>query len=207
MDHLQTLTDRGGVCGFEGNTDFYGFGIRLGLYFQLFSTISVTLLGKESYSKYYRLSNIAMLLSIIIVVLKQSVNRSVMGVEVAFISWIISTTLMSVSTSKLDKFYVCVYVAIGCMYSVYMAWFYYHGLDLLPKSTCADEYEFFFSKVSLWHWYRTFNKVIFTIVCLLSALGLFFVIYSVICTPLAQPFFFPQFRTKDLTSNCSRAPR
>jgi hypothetical protein len=104
MNQLQSPTDRDGLCGFEGDSDLYGFGVRLGLYFQLFSTISVQFLSKESYSKYYRLSNVALLMSIIVVVLKQSAKRSIMGVEISFAIWIVSTTLYCVQFSKMTKF-------------------------------------------------------------------------------------------------------
>jgi hypothetical protein len=35
---IPTDLDRHNVCGFEGNSDLYGLGIRLGVYFQLSSS-------------------------------------------------------------------------------------------------------------------------------------------------------------------------
>jgi hypothetical protein len=32
-------------------------------------------------------------------------------------------------------------------------WFWFHGMDTLPRS-CRDDYAFFFKKVSIWHWFR-----------------------------------------------------
>lgn len=192
MAHLQPIAVRRSICGFEGNSDLYGLGVRVGLYLQLFSSISVSVyLAKESYLKFYRISNMAMLLSVMIIIINESVQKAVKGVEVNSLVFVLTVQVYAMVfplfAAKPDWLYWTVFLGIGVVQNVYTLWFFFHGLDVLPRSACLDEYGFFFAKVSIWHWYRTVGKVF---VCLGFA--------ALLLAPLCM--FVPIFHTTVLVS-------
>lgn len=53
-------------------------------------------------------------------------------------------------------------VGLAALYN----YFWWRGMDLLPRS-CPDDKAFFFTKVSIWGWFRSLNKAS----AVLAALG------------------------------------
>ncbi|KAJ0130951.1 High-affinity glucose transporter ght2 [Fusarium oxysporum f. sp. albedinis] len=163
-----------GNCGFQGNGDLYGLGVRLGLYIQLL-TIGVvsSLLPKSLYSSYFINTNISLFASTWIIIIKESALRDISGVEINIFSILAATQLGA--TILLVQRHMAMLPAISMasiliniLTSGYWTWFFWRGLDVLPRSACPDEYAFFFARVSLYDWFRTLSKV-FSVIALVSA--------------------------------------
>lgn len=169
MELITRIPSENGTCGFQGNSDLYGLGVRLGIYFQVFALILASFLGSMKRLRAFHLSNAALGIATFIVLINESVKKDIKGVEVATFTWTMVSLLVSMnySAAGLGLGPLVVVRLSAATLVIYLTWFWYHGLDVLPRTDCRDEFVFCFAKVSLWHKYRTFSKVVFTI----SALG------------------------------------
>jgi len=157
-------------CSFEGNADLYGLGIRIELYIQLVTTVFVAgFLPTSNYSAFFKNTYASLLGSTWVIILKESASRDIRGVEVALFSWLslfqLGGLLMLMSSPQfIDSMaaflvWTIIPTLMQVMATSYWLWYFFRGLDVLPKSDCMDEYMFFFTKVSLYHWFRTLSKV------------------------------------------------
>jgi len=153
-------------CAIQGNSDLYGLGIRISVYVQYLTILVAAVSGRKLYSK-IRTAVLIYAVAILIVVFRNSISGSIHGLEVPIIQFLVliqlSAVLPTVWVVSVVGWFI--YLALAAN-SAYFVWYWFRGLDFLPKSACVDEYAWFFAKVSLYHWYRTFNKVFacFTIV-------------------------------------------
>ncbi|KAG8922928.1 hypothetical protein FRC02_011507 [Tulasnella sp. 418] len=69
----------------------------------------------------------------------------------------------------------------------YSIWFIYIGMDAMQAPPCSH-YAFFFAKVDLYHWFRTMQKVFFTIAAVLCSILLMFTFASFITCTRASGF-------------------
>jgi len=158
MDAVDTLQIRDAECGFDGTPDLYGLGVRIALYIQFFTAFLVALgLHGEHQLRFYRIASLSFLVSLYLVVIIKSADNTLRGVEAQLMSWLFIvqffTVLTTMSKSKLSKmmkkglglflFMWIFFTALG----TYMVWFWYVGLDRMPRSDCPDEYGFFWTKV------------------------------------------------------------
>jgi hypothetical protein len=146
-------------CAITGNSDLYGLGIRLSIYVQYLTILVAAISGRRLYSK-IRTAVLIYAVAILIVVFRNSISGNIYALEVPIIQLLVlvqlSAVLPTVWVTSLIGWMI--YVAFAAN-SAYFVWYWFRGLDKLKKSDCADEYAWFFAKVSLYHWYRTFNKV------------------------------------------------
>ncbi|KAI5813204.1 hypothetical protein BZA77DRAFT_390078 [Pyronema omphalodes] len=167
----------GETCGFEGNGDMYGLGIRLGVYIQAFAT---TLSGayKQESSRSASFANgffqFAMFVALVYMTV---INRELEVVEAAII---ILFTFCSVSISNPEdkalrmpemrqfqdirrllqhSFVPFGKLLIELALNLYWTWFWFIGIERQKLSPCTG-YGFFFSKVSLFGWFRTLATIV-----------------------------------------------
>src|SRR5690554_6146272 len=77
------LNDMNEACGYQGNGDLYGLGIRVGLYIQLLTICMVSsVLPKSLHSSYFINTNISLFASTWIIIIKESILRNIAGVEI-----------------------------------------------------------------------------------------------------------------------------
>ncbi|KAL7789490.1 hypothetical protein V8C37DRAFT_211169 [Trichoderma ceciliae] len=147
-------------CPVDGDSDLYGLGIRVGIYIQMLTVqlsglASAILKTEDSLGQ----GTIIFVLATGIVLVRQLRGLEIEAVEV----FPILTLLLAQAgvcrvpywkgqtTALIYTFEVSGLIAL-------FAWFWWHGMDTLPRS-CHDDKAFFFTKVSIWHWFRTLNKV------------------------------------------------
>jgi len=156
------------LCGLDGNPDLTGLGLRAALYIQ---TVTFSIAGEfvpaEAASLYG--SAIALLLAIFVALVRETIMGSLRAPEVAVVLWLfVSQFAGSVRALKRSGFPSSaagrarsyLHFAILCSYLGYATWFWFAGLDTLPRTAC-DEYAFFFTKVDVRGWFRTLAKVAF----------------------------------------------
>lgn len=56
-------------------------------------------------------------------------------------------------------------------------WFWFKGMDTLPRS-CPDDYAFFFKRVSIWNWFRKFGQAASVFSMVLGAGGVLVYLFS-----------------------------
>ena len=161
------------ACGFAGNGDIYGLGIRLGVYLQwLASILQKRYMVRENTGLQRELldANSIFCLSIFVatILLSSGSVGPVHGVEILIMlhiffgsTYIISYDYIIRNRQKAAVTYygVLVLIAMTCGMSAYATWFWFSGLDRLPATSCGD-FAFLFAKVALRGRARTFFKII-----------------------------------------------
>lgn len=149
------------TCPVTGNSDLYGLGIRIGIYIQMLTVqlsglASAILKTEDSLGQ----GTIIFVLAtgIVLIRLLQEAD-TIQAVEVFPI---LSLLLAQVGVCRVPYWKgqttALIYTfEVGGLITLF-AWYWWHGMDTLPH-VCHDDKAFFFAKVSIWHWFRTFNKV------------------------------------------------
>lgn len=162
--------------GFEGQSDLYGLGVRISLYVQLATMLSIPMLGLPRYNSFFVRSSFFLFVATWIVIVQQSAISRMRGSEIYFFSWLTLSqavaivflqfnTFSSVAEmrkmldgNRMLKINAC-FLIILALVACYYTWFFWKGLDILPGSECGRDYAFFFSKASIYGWLRTLQKV------------------------------------------------
>ncbi|KAK4237965.1 hypothetical protein C8A03DRAFT_34071 [Achaetomium macrosporum] len=174
-------------CGFQGNSDIYGLGIRVGIYLQWLAAIVAELSGPDDIEVSHRAAGsyqLAMLAGLVLVT--QDHTPGVHAVEAFLILlfcfagvWVASirTARASGLSAMLSETRVehpgsttrpptpatgFFRQLLGCATCAYGIWTLFVGLDVLPRTAC-DEVGFFFARVRLFGWFRDMFKVFFII--------------------------------------------
>jgi hypothetical protein len=155
------------TCGFRGDENTYGLGIRIGVYLQwISSTIAYNFLPQEAvnmriFNTSFQIANFAGLLYITIMKGTGQPSGKLYAVE----CWIVLTFCLGGvasgrsrdkpnSRSQAPNFAghrasvigSLVQLAIGAAMTFYAVWFFYVGMDRMEKPPCS-RYAFFFAKV------------------------------------------------------------
>lgn len=156
------------VCGFDGNPDLYGLGVRSGIYIQVVSFfLAAFRLKKES--AYLQSSAFVFLFAIFIALVRETANRTLRAPEAAILNWLVIFQLMGVvtlMTNAVSAGTVLRLAMVGFIFPAYIGyngWFWWVGIDVLPAPPPGcDEYGYMFTKVNLRGWFHTLNKVVWT---------------------------------------------
>ena len=177
-------------CGFAGNSDIYGFGIRLGIYAQwVASILSKVFLVSESPNVLRDVVDANTIFSIAIFIATALLTTGILGdvhaVEILILLHIYfgSTYIVFFDTLQYAEptetgltFWaqtVMIYITTGM--SIYSLWFWFHGLDGLLSPQC-DSFAFLFAQVTVQGPARTFFK--FMAVVNMAIWGLYFAFFG-----------------------------
>ncbi|KAK5998385.1 hypothetical protein PT974_00764 [Cladobotryum mycophilum] len=147
-------------CPIDGDNDLYGLGIRVGIYIQMFtvqlSGLASAILRTEDHLGQ---GTIIFVLATGIVLVRELSRRDIYPVEVFPILTLLlaQVGVCRVPYWKNQTTAVIYMFEIGGLIALFV-WFWWHGMDTLERP-CHDDKAFFFAKVSIWHWFRTLNKV------------------------------------------------
>ncbi len=155
-------------CGFVGSTDIYGIGIRIGYYAQALSTWIANffvLSEAKSLRTVNTLFIFAMFIGLIFMSTTPSQTHAVEGyimIQTIFVVWYVGATDVSRFSIKFWKFdFERALIRNGSIFGmvVYNVWYWWEGLDVMQRTPCGT-FGFFFSKVTLYGWYRSANMVL-----------------------------------------------
>ncbi|KAI1469386.1 uncharacterized protein F4812DRAFT_327902 [Daldinia caldariorum] len=158
-------TDHG--CPIQGKPDLYGLGLRLGLYLQFIAIVLARPSVKPAF-KAITSSTIAFVLANFIVLVRESASRTLFAPEAYLLFFLLVPQLvLNVINTDVPSGFVHIRGTIALLlwgaFCFYFTWFWWVGLDVLPMSGCEEEFGFFFTKISLRGWFRTLNKVLWTV--------------------------------------------
>lgn len=160
-------------CPLQGDPDLYGLGIRLGIYFQML-TIQASGLLNYVLREEDGMGEISVIFifSVGTILIRKLVSGDIEAVEAMFMIGALMGLANSYrSSNQLRGLAQLIYTfELLVLISIYV-WFWWHGMDTLHH-TCPDNYSFFFSRVSIWGWFRTFNKVLTVFAALAGAMML-----------------------------------
>ena len=155
-------------CGFAGNSDIYGVGIRIGYYTQALS-VWIANYFVLSEAKTLRSTNLLFMFAVLIGLFALS-NKSphVFAIEAFLLLQLSFATFYIgvVDWTRYSKKYWRFSPGRNTLMSItnlcaigYNAWFWWTGLDKMNKTPCGT-YAFFFTRVDLYGWYRAMYRAL-----------------------------------------------
>ncbi|KAG8993042.1 hypothetical protein FRB90_000808, partial [Tulasnella sp. 427] len=159
------------TCGFEGDDNTYGLGIRLGLYLQWLSTMACNVLGlfepeearsMKSINLCFQASVFGGLLDITITRGRTQDAGQLYAAEIWVILCLCIGGVLTVGPEPAKRAYVVHDVCqqlLNIAMSSYAIWFAFTGMDQMAHPPCSH-FTFFFARVDMYHWFRQFWKVV-----------------------------------------------
>jgi hypothetical protein len=153
-------------CGFHGNPDIYGPGIRIGIYTQtlaVFITKYFALSDAHSLRDAITVFSIALLSVSIVLAINSPITFAVeFFIVVQILSWNCLTGVRARSTYtsttfKNRTFRVLFTEGLNIAALVMHMWFWFRGMDGMKNTPCGTKV-FFFAKVDMEGWFRQLMK-------------------------------------------------
>ncbi|PFH62988.1 hypothetical protein XA68_10400 [Ophiocordyceps unilateralis] len=204
------------ACPVQGNADLYGLGIRIGLYIQMITVqLSGILSASFSVDDHIGQGTIVFVLSTVIILVRL-INASIgnetstggdddPALEAVEIFPVLTLLLVQTGVCRVtsrNRLTMLVWVAELVGLAALYNYFWWRGMDLLPRS-CQDDKAFFFARVSIWGWYRSLNKAFGVLAAIGVALTLVTYCGSVIYEVVFCVVRFVLRRTNDGSSSSS----
>lgn len=173
-DPVGPAEDPDETCGFEGNSDMYGVGIRIGIYLQSGSVALATLFSQTALQEELAFANglfqLAFTVGLIYMTVTSPEFQAVEAAIVVLLSVVSNFSAPfavkrpeSSDSSEMQYFMqhrvfpVCRTITEFVLFG-YSAWFWFTGLDKLSRAPCTG-YAFFFARVDLYGWFRTLGRI------------------------------------------------
>ncbi|KAK4244751.1 hypothetical protein C7999DRAFT_17022 [Corynascus novoguineensis] len=168
-------------CGFDGNGDLYGLGVRLGIYLQWSTSVLADNLHEpaiETTREANMTFQLAMLAGLILITVRSDMETKTIEGYIALLfcfasAWIASLQGYSAAKARYTgaedrsgglSIAGDVRGQGGLLLSTatcaYGLWFLFVGLDKLPRTACPETI-FFFAPVKAFGWYRSLAKAVF----------------------------------------------
>jgi hypothetical protein len=171
MNNTAEPTTPGYYCGYEGNNDLYGLGLRLAVYLQYLATLLAKIFLPTEF-KYLQGSILVFITANFIVLAREAGARSLRASEVFILMWeLVPLFGPATQFGVVNAQQLVMNLPLGA-FTFFMEWFWFVGIDTLPLTRCDDEWGFFFARVSLRGGFRTFSKVIWTLTCITSGMAM-----------------------------------
>ncbi|KAI1106496.1 hypothetical protein F4804DRAFT_300839 [Jackrogersella minutella] len=156
-------------CGFDGNSDMYGLGIRVGFYLQWYGTIAATWVAKSEV-KGMRLSNSFFISATFLALIIQTSMNALRPVEIYIILLLTYGAYYSLvplylwrlvtgcnpfwdpsrwSRVKAGRVYSILNFGLLVAETSFQLWFWCTGIHTIPVTTPCRQHGFFFGMVSL----------------------------------------------------------
>ena len=154
------------TCPVTGNPDLYGLGIRIGIYIQMLTVQLSGLLSCYFQTEDHICQGTVVFVLSTSIVLVRLLNATIQRdtqtpwIEPVEVFPVLSLLLIQVGVCRVspqNQTTMLIWMVELVGLTVLFAWFWWHGMDLLPRS-CPDDKAFFFAEVSIWNWFRSFNK-------------------------------------------------
>ncbi|UNI17411.1 hypothetical protein JDV02_003753 [Purpureocillium takamizusanense] len=161
-------------CAFDGNTDLYGLGVRLGVYGQWIATLITTVLDPDNEAA-FRLLNLIVQASIFLGLCTESsrpVTASPVAAGSVITQFLLCGSLSSVTGDGISHFGHASGILRTLFYtafSAYGVWFWFVGVDAMES--CAGRSVAFFGPSSVTGWFRSLGKAL-SVMGLVGCLGL-----------------------------------
>lgn len=168
-----------GTCGFPGNSDLYGFGVRLGLYLQWAATIAANTFLPQEASNMRTINGCFQLALLIGLCYTTITNPDIFAAEVIIILFFV---FGSTSTLQFPRNAQAQATAIGAIsrwfifsgFVAYSMWFWWVGKTTMAWNPCSRSI-FFMGKVDIYGWFGIFA----TGATLVGAIGQIYTAYII----------------------------
>ena len=176
-------------CGFDGDQDMYGLGIRIGYYVQWVATVLGAYYTPKIVSSAFEANaifNIGMLAGLVYSTLRRNdmfvvepvmvLGFSIGGAIVGLLDPKNVHDSKSLKSLRARLVHLCGTGALSLPLLIYWTWYSFFGMSTLHYNHCA-RYTFFIVKIDIWSpWFRYFMKI----ATIMSLVGLFSLAIGVI---------------------------
>jgi len=150
------------LCSAPGVEELYGLGVRISLYLQYVAVIFASF--TRSKEQFDRVRDVALLsgAATAITLFRGTTHLELNALDVQMVCGLyfgqIVVGLLDMKWPN-PGFWIRVIILIYFYgFSAFFIWFWFHGLDVIPRYPCPDTYAFGFSKVDLYGGYRSAMK-------------------------------------------------
>ncbi|KAI5849324.1 hypothetical protein DFP73DRAFT_540205 [Morchella snyderi] len=190
--HASSSVD--GDCGFSGDDNTYGLGIRIGVYLQwITSAVAYGFLPTEAQSirGVNNCFQAAMFAGLLFITITKGSDLYAVEAYIMLIfcmGGVCSGDAKEDGIFKVKKFAYYKASNIGRVirfilnigFCVYGLWFFFTGMDHMKHPPCST-WAYFFAKVNLYAWLRTFMKVVFVLMAIIHSVVIFSPILFKLC--------------------------
>lgn len=175
-------------CEIEGNSDFYGLGIRLGIYLQWISATLAHFFSPES-SRELLATNTIFVLALVIALAISTAHRTVQSVEIVILLQLLlgfvlsvhsiwglrirgalSLTKQQAAAPQLSRWGTLARLLLSAAVCFYCAWFWNRGVDSATEDGCEPT-TFLFARVAVLGPARTFYRCFSVLLAIISGLA------------------------------------
>ena len=156
-------------CAFDGNTDLYGLGVRLGVYGQWIATLITTVLDPENEAS-FRLLNLIVQASIFLGLCTESRPGNPAAGSV-ITQFLLCGSLSSVTGDGISHFGHASGILRTVFYTAFSAygiWFWFVGVDAMES--CGGRAVAFFGPSRITGWFRSLGKAL-SVIGLVGCIG------------------------------------
>ncbi|KAL8967097.1 MAG: hypothetical protein Q9183_003070, partial [Haloplaca sp. 2 TL-2023] len=176
MKHSPARTTPGGYvsCGFVGDSDIYGIGIRIGYYSQAIAVWFANFFVFAQASALQSINGLFVFALVVGLIWLSRKPADIFAVEAWLLMQLLTAThyigvidhsRFSRKYQRFDPVRRIIHEATFLALWLYMAWYYWNGLDHMKGTPCGTYVLFFVVKTDLFGWYRLLGKIL-TFVCI-----------------------------------------
>jgi len=128
------------TCDIEGNSDFYGLGVRAGFYAQWTSTLLANVLVREE-DTLSRTINLMLQLAVLICVAFLTLRKAIYIPEVMIAFWLLVGGPWNLTWGPVNRSGTLAALSRAAFYTSlcgYGCWFFFGGWDRLPPTPCES---------------------------------------------------------------------
>lgn len=151
-----------GACGFAGDSDLYGLGIRVGFYQQWIATLLVTLFRPED-EKMFCVVNVLIQVALLSILALAAAQRTLRVAEAMIAFWLMCGPLASVTgdgENPIGTITGTVRLSLYAGLSGFGLWFWLGGLDDLAPQPCEPVVFFGGTTAPTGGWFRRVGQVV-----------------------------------------------
>lgn len=166
--HNIRRTNGGQTCGFMGDSDIYGLGIRIGYYTQAIAVWFANFFVVSQASILRSINRLFAFALVVGLVWLSHDPRKVFAIEAWLLNQLLTSTwyIGVVEQSRFSRKYqrfdpvrIIIQNLTFCALWLYMAWYYWVGLDHMKRTPCGTYVLLFVVKLDLFGWYRSLGKI------------------------------------------------
>ena len=172
--HIARRRNGAQSCGFVGDSDIYGIGIRIGYYSQAIAVWFANFFVFGQASALRSINGLFVFALVVGLIWLSRKPADIFAIEAWLLTQLLTAThyigvidhsRLSQKYQRFDPVRRIVHDATFLALWLYMAWYYWNGLDRMKETPCGTYVLFFVVKTNLFGWYRLIGKI-FTFVCI-----------------------------------------
>ncbi|KAK3328802.1 hypothetical protein B0H66DRAFT_539370 [Apodospora peruviana] len=168
-----TIIIEGKDCSFDGNPDLTGLGMRLSFYLQcITSALAAAFLDQQF--DYLQSSGIIYFIAVLAVLIREVKGATIRAPEAAVVFWMLFLLALALGSASNTRSWShsrqVIRLALLLSMLIYGCWFWFTGINRLPRIEGCEEWAFYLRKIELRGQYAATSKVTHTVLAVAEGL-------------------------------------